>query len=125
MFVNTLAMRADLSGDPTFVELLARVRATALAAYAHQDVPFEQVVTELRVDRDVRRPPVFQAGFAMQNFAGAVPELDGRPVRILPVPAATTRHELALYVGPDDGELVGRFTYATALFDAATVATIG
>ncbi|MFD0577053.1 non-ribosomal peptide synthetase/MFS transporter [Dactylosporangium darangshiense] len=124
MFVNTLAMRADLSGDPTFAELLARVRGTALEAYAHQDVPFERIVTELQVDRDVRRPPVFQAGFAMQNFAGEVPELDGRPVRILPVPAATTRHELALYVGPDGGELAGRFTYATALFDAATVAGI-
>ncbi|NHW87916.1 condensation domain-containing protein, partial [Escherichia coli] len=61
--VNTLPIRTDLSGDPTFVELLARVKAGTLQAYAHQDLPFAKMVEALRVDRDPSRSPIFQIGF--------------------------------------------------------------
>ncbi|MFC4046555.1 amino acid adenylation domain-containing protein, partial [Dactylosporangium siamense] len=110
-FVNTLVLRTDLSGDPTFVELLARVRAGTLAAYAHQDLPFEQLVDELVVERDRSRTPLFQVLF---NYA-----TDAAPVDVTPEPVpVAVKFDLAFSVVESGAELWGEVQYSTALFDA-------
>ncbi|MFE4337535.1 condensation domain-containing protein, partial [Streptomyces sp. NPDC056831] len=129
-FVNTLVMRTDLSGDPTFTELLARVRETALGAYAHQDLPFEQLVDELVTERDRSRTPLFQVffnytpeGHTPQNDAQARPgEHEGADAPPLDVLATTAvNFDLAVMLADHDGALAGAIEYSTALFDAATV----
>ncbi|MCW6011282.1 non-ribosomal peptide synthetase, partial [Micromonospora sp. CPCC 205371] len=114
-FVNTLVLRMDLSGDPTFAELVGRVRETALAAYGHQDVPFERVVEVVGGDRDRSRSPLFDV---MVNFLGD----DVGPVRagdgVVP---AVVKFDLSLTVGVSADGLVGGLEFSTALFDAATV----
>nr|BFE63262.1 hypothetical protein GCM10020063_077880 [Dactylosporangium thailandense] len=121
MFVNTVAVRAPLSGDPTFAELLGRVKEGCLDAYAHQDLPFEQLVQELNLPRDVRRSPIFQALFALQNYD----EYDGRDWGGLtlghwPAPVSATRFELELYVKEAPGELWATVVYNTDLFSHDT-----
>ncbi|MER5648308.1 amino acid adenylation domain-containing protein [Streptosporangium sp. NPDC002524] len=119
MFVNTLVLRADLADDPSFTTFLARTRETALDAYAHQELPFDQLVSELNVVRDVSRSPLAQVTFALQNFKAG--EEDGR-VSYLTLPARTTRFDLGLYLFESpDGGLVGHIAYSTALFDPETV----
>ncbi|GGP09343.1 amino acid adenylation domain-containing protein [Nonomuraea glycinis] len=122
-FVNMLTMRVDLSGDPTFAELLERVREVAVDAFAHQDLPFEQLVAELDLPRDVSRSPLFGVILAMQNFRDAtIAPPAGLSVADFPLDAWATRYDLELYVtdGPDGGSS-GLFVYNTDLFDAATV----
>ncbi|MFF5229298.1 amino acid adenylation domain-containing protein [Dactylosporangium sp. NPDC000521] len=117
-FVNTLAMPVDLSGDPTFSELLLRVRETALTGFADAETPFERVVADLNLPRDVSRSPLFQALLAVQNYgAGGGDGLDGYEIR-----SWATRFDLELYISDTaDGGLWGQFIHNTALFDAATV----
>ncbi|MEV4512407.1 amino acid adenylation domain-containing protein [Dactylosporangium sp. NPDC049525] len=119
-FVNTLVMRADLSGDPTFTELLLRVRETALTAYGDADTPFERVVADLNLPRDVSRSPLFQALLAVQNYGGPAARGDG--LDGYEITAWATRYDIELYVSDTaDGGLWGQFIFNTALFDAATV----
>ncbi|GHE98055.1 non-ribosomal peptide synthase/polyketide synthase [Streptomyces griseoluteus] len=129
-FVNTLVLRTDLSGDPTFRELIGRVRETDLAAYAHQDVPFEHLVEMLNPARSMSRHPLFQVMLALQNNDAAQLSLPGLTVsagadEAAGVPAA--RFDLTVNVSERhtvDGEaagLSGLFEYATDLFDRATV----
>ncbi|MEZ0073108.1 amino acid adenylation domain-containing protein [Planotetraspora sp. GP83] len=120
MFVNTLAMRADLTGDPTFADFLARVRESALDAYAHQDLPFDRLVTELNVERDVSRSPVVQATLALQNFAAGTASGD-LALSSFPVEAGVARFDLSLYLFEKPGGLSGHFSYNTALFDPGTI----
>ncbi|MEV0570758.1 amino acid adenylation domain-containing protein, partial [Dactylosporangium sp. NPDC050588] len=135
-FVNTLVMRTDLSGDPTFAELLGRVRETALAGLDHQDVPFERLVEELAPARSLARHALFQVMLTVQNTAGAVLDLPGIVAGGEPAetPAAdetsAARFDLNTIVaetfdaGGAPGGMEGILTGAADLFDAATVATI-
>ncbi|MET8156123.1 MFS transporter [Sphaerisporangium sp. NPDC005289] len=122
-FVNMLTMRVDLSGDPSFGELLDRVRDMSVDAFAHQDLPFEQLVAELDLPRDVSRSPLFGVIFAMQNYrTGAVRPPGGLSVADFPVDAWATRYDLELYLADDsEGGLSGLLVYNTDLFEAATV----
>ncbi|GAA3463494.1 non-ribosomal peptide synthetase [Saccharothrix longispora] len=120
-FVNTLVLRTDTSGDPTFTELLARVRDTDLAAYDHQDVPFEQVVEELNPTRSLSRHPLFQVTLVVQNNAGggapALPGLDVEPVAAW---TATAKFDLVLAFTEHDDGLTANLEYAADLFDDDT-----
>ncbi|MEU7876479.1 amino acid adenylation domain-containing protein, partial [Dactylosporangium sp. NPDC049140] len=118
-FLNTLALRTDLSGDPTLTELLGRVRTGTLAAYAHQELPFEHLVDALGAPRDRSRTPLFQVLFNYDSddgrgrFAGWEPTAEPRPE---PMPV---RYDVSVSVVEADGALVGSVQYATALFDDA------
>ncbi len=120
-FVNTLVMRSDLSDEPVFGALLERVRETALAAYAYDDLPFEKLVEELSPERDLSRTPLFQVMFALQNAPFAGLELPGLRLELLPVDTGTAKFELTLSVSEDHGALVGFAEYNEDLFDATTV----
>ncbi|GII77926.1 hypothetical protein Sru01_29080 [Sphaerisporangium rufum] len=121
MFVNTLAMRARLSGDPTFAELLGRVRDTALSAYSHQELPFDQLVNELNVERDVSRSAVFQVMFALQNYTARPVDPRGLSVSWFATDTHVSRFDLSLYLHEGAGGLDGTLVYNTALFRPDTV----
>ncbi|SAK70234.1 non-ribosomal peptide synthetase [Caballeronia calidae] len=126
LFVNTLVLRADLSGTPTLRSLLAQVRDTALAAYAHQDLPFEKLVEALAPVRDTSRTPLFQVMFLLQNAPMDALALPGLTLELLPAGEAGAKVDLTLSLAQtaQDG-LAGSFGYATDLFDEATVARLG
>ncbi|WHT22386.1 amino acid adenylation domain-containing protein [Crossiella sp. CA-258035] len=120
LFVNTVVLRTDLSGDPTFRDLVARVRETALAAYAHQHTPFERIVDELAPERDPSRNPLFQVTF--QLTSGTPTELTGLRAEQEPVAWSAAKFDLGLALAAHpDGSLTGQLEYATALFDASTI----
>jgi len=120
-FVNTLVLRTDLSGNPTFRELLHRVRDVCLGAYAHQDVPFERLVEELHVARDLGRNPLFQVMFVLQNASLQAVELPGISLSPVDVDAGTTHFDVTLHIADTEQGLVGTIAYNTDLFDAATI----
>jgi amino acid adenylation domain-containing protein len=119
-FTNTLALRLDLSGDPSFWDLGRRVRAAALDAYAHQDVPFERLVEELHPDRHLGRNPLFQTMLVLQK-AAAGPELPGIVTELLDVDTGTAKFDLTLMLVEDRGGASGALEYARDLFDPETV----
>jgi amino acid adenylation domain-containing protein len=120
-FVNMLVLRTDLSGDPTFLDVLGQVREVALGAYDHQDVPFEKLVEELQPQRDLSRQPLFQVQFVLQNTP-SVPELPGLIASSMKVESSTAKFDLTLFVEEDEQGLKGKLEYNTDLFDAATIA---
>src|SRR5690349_4826517 len=120
-FVNTLVLRTDFSGRPTFRELLGRVRDLTLAAYAHQDLPFERVVEELQPARDLSRNPIFQVSFALQNAPMQELELPGLALRTQDFESLTTRFDLECHVWDVPGGLQGFLFYSTDLFEEATI----
>lgn len=104
-FVNTLALRTGLGGDPSFRELLGRVRDTALDAYEHRDVPFERVLNEVQPERRLDRTPVFQVFFNMLPFEPAALRLNGVEAEIVTAPEVGAKFDLTLYVSGDGREL--------------------
>jgi len=120
-FVNTLAMRTDLSGNPTFRELVRRVRETALGAYAHQDLPFEYLVEQLQPNRNLSHSPLAQVFFVLQNAPQHKVELPGLVVTPLKFQAETAKFDLTLYFDELSNQLQGTFEYNTDLFDGETI----
>lgn len=121
-FVNTLVLRADLRGTPSFRQFLAQVRETSLAAFAHQDVPFERLVQELRPDRASNRNPLFQAMFVLQNAPAAASQWPGLTLEPMDLTTGTTKFDLMLTMLESPEGLRAGFEYNADLFDAATVA---
>lgn len=120
-FVNSLALRVDLSGQPSLAELIARVRQTTLAAQDHQDLPFEQVVDIIQPPRRLNHTPLFQVMFSWQNNQRGEPNLCGLEVEHAGLDYAVTKFDLELFLGERHGEIVGGLNYATALFDEKTI----
>ena len=124
LFVNTVALRTDLSGNPGFRELLRRVRGTTLEGFAHQDLPFEKLVEELHPERRLSHHPLFQVLFALQNIP--------RPAHAgeLPAPDAasagwrTAKFDVAMFMAEAGPGLIGAFEYNTDLFDGSTIAAM-
>src|SRR6185436_18840684 len=122
-FVNDLALRVDLSGDPAFRELLARVRTSTLEAYAHQDMPFEKLLEELRPERDMSRGAIVQVLFNLLNFPAVHEELPGLSLSGSGVRNDRANFDLTLWMveGADGADgLVGWLEYNADLFDRAT-----
>ncbi|MEU4167249.1 amino acid adenylation domain-containing protein [Streptomyces sp. NPDC026665] len=124
-FVNTQVLRVDLSGDPSFTDVLARVRDKALAAHEHQDLPFETLVEALDLERSAAYQPLFQVMFAWQNFEKRELELRGLKVEFEQHLTSTAQADLMFSLAEDgSGALRGDLIYATTLFDRETAETI-
>ncbi|HEX3757326.1 MAG TPA: amino acid adenylation domain-containing protein [Kofleriaceae bacterium] len=127
-FVNTLAMRIDLDGDPSVAQLLARTRTQVLAATRHQDLPFDQVVELVKPPRSLSHAPIFQVMFAWQNAPAGALALDGLEPASFELPQASAQFDLRLALAESDGdaegEIAGTLSYATAVFDRASAERI-
>ncbi|HEV7501266.1 MAG TPA: condensation domain-containing protein, partial [Vicinamibacteria bacterium] len=121
MFVNVLPLRAELSGDPSFRELVRRVREDALDAFAHGRAPFERIVEAAAPERDTSRSPIFQAMLVLQNTPPRRPVLEGLVVTELPGVVAAAKYELTLDLTRTAEGLEGEIEFRTDLFDTATV----
>ncbi|UKE71448.1 non-ribosomal peptide synthetase [Xanthomonas graminis] len=123
LFVNTQALCIDLRADPSVAELLAQVRATALTAQQHQDLPFEQLIAALNPARNLAHHPVFQAMLTWQSAAASESDLElpGLQLQSVAQPLAVLKFDLDLTLEERDACIVGTLGYATALFDASTI----
>jgi len=125
LFVNTLALRTSLSGDPSFRELLYRIREVTLGAYAHQDVPFEKLVDELQPERDMSRSPLFQVVFALHNETTETLQLPGLEAnRVGSGGNEALKFDFTLALIEIEGQLTGAMQYSTDLFEASTISRI-
>nr|UBH04475.1 NosC [Desmonostoc muscorum CCALA 125] len=120
-FVNTLVLRTDLSGNPSFQQLLNRVRQVTLQAYAHSDLPFEELVKALQPQRDLSYTPLFQVMFVLQNAPMSEIELAGLTISSLPAQSATAKFDLTLSMQNTATGLVSVWQYNADLFDASTI----
>ena len=117
-----MVFRTDLSGDPSFRELLERVRAVALEAFRHQDLPFEKLVDELQPQRDLSREPLFQVMLVLQNVAFPPLQLPGGiTLRAVETDTGTAKFDLTLMLWEDRQGLGGSVEYSTELFEADTI----
>ncbi|MCF2150076.1 amino acid adenylation domain-containing protein [Desmonostoc muscorum LEGE 12446] len=120
-FVNTLVLRTDLSGNPSFQQLLSRVRQVTLQAYVHPDLPFEELVKALQPQRDLSYTPLFQVMFVLQNAPMSEIELAGLTISSLPAQSATAKFDLTLSMQNTATGLVSVWQYNADLFDASTI----
>ncbi|WP_438308704.1 amino acid adenylation domain-containing protein [Burkholderia pseudomallei] len=120
-FVNTLALRLDLSSEPTVGELLKRTKAQVLSAQAHQDLPFDQVVERVKPPRSTAHSPLFQVMFVWQNMPAGELTIPGLTIRAVETPLQTAQFELTLSLQEAGDDIVGHLNYASALFDESTV----
>src|SRR5438874_10240655 len=120
-FVNTLVLRTDMSGDPSFRELLGRVREVALGAFAHQDLPFEKLVEELQPQRDLSHTPLFQVMFLLQNAPQEELRLPELNVHVVEVEERAATFDVAFAMAEQDGKLYGFLDYNKDLFRAETI----
>lgn len=122
LFVNTVVLRLDVAGRPSFGTLLGRAREVVVDAFEHRAVPFERLVEELRPERDSSRAPLVQVMLAFQNTPGAVPTFGARRAERIELPQTTTKLDLSLVLEPaDDGGIEGILEYDRALFEPATL----
>ncbi|MBX8605651.1 amino acid adenylation domain-containing protein [Pseudomonas cichorii] len=121
LFVNTLALRTRLEGNPTFSKLLEQVRDTTLSAYAHQELPFEKVVESLAIPRDMSRSPLFQVLFVLQNTALEALTLPGLEIDSFAIESTTAKFDLSLELYPSPQGYQMRWEYNSDLFDADTI----
>ena len=121
LFINTLVMRTDFSGEPTFRELLRRAREVTLDAYAHQDVPFEMVVEALHPERDTSYNPLFQVMFILQNAGGRAHELPGLTLSLIEPETKTATFDLTISTAETAAGMSVAVEYNTDLFEAATI----
>ncbi len=121
LFVNTLPLRNDLSGNPTFRELLWRTREMALGAYAHQDIPFEKLVEHLHTQRSLSYGPIFQVIFALENTPHRYPQLAGQKLEWVPVERGTSRCDLSFFLSEEPESLQGIVEFNTDLFNVETI----
>ncbi|GAX38399.1 non-ribosomal peptide synthetase [Nodularia sp. NIES-3585] len=119
-FANTLVLRTDMSGNPTFDELLTRVRKVAIGAYTHQDLPFDQLVEAVQPERDVSRTPLFQVMFNVQDYSH-LPEIPGLALSLVKIETETAQFDLSLSIEITPQEVAASCYYNTDLFDATTI----
>ena len=120
-FINTLVLRTDFSGNPTFQELLARVREVCLQAYAHQDLPFERIVEELQPNRDISRNPLFEVMLELRQAHNKTAKSAGMKIEELEFDSGLAKFDLTLYIIDEGDTLLALIEYRTDLFDAATI----
>jgi non-ribosomal peptide synthetase component F len=125
-FVNMLVLRTDLSGNPTFKQLLERVRKVALGAYSHQDLPFERLLEEIQPEREVINAPLFQVAFGYERLTNLNASIqgqaiDGARVQMLGSLNETVRYDLTVWIIEDAGRLRVAWTYSSDLFEDASI----
>jgi len=120
-FVNTLVLRTDLSGNPTFEDLIARVKEGVLGAYEHQETPFEALVDHLKPERNLSHSPLFQVMFILQNAPVGTMNLPSLALNSRPMSAETAKFDLSLGLTDAPEAFIGSLEYSTDLFEAPTI----